>query len=90
MFPRPLHCAGSWARGGAPSRSPSRYYTEGVYQSGPSSPGTDGWQRVDHAVLLVGWGEEKGVKCAPAAELCSRGESAASSPGVLGRSKALF
>ena len=64
MFPRPLHCAGSWARGGAPSRSPSRYYTEGVYQSGPSSPGTDGWQRVDHAVLLVGWGEEKGVKCA--------------------------
>jgi cathepsin C len=37
------------------------YYSEGIYSSGPSQPGTDGWQRVDHAVLLVGWGEENGV-----------------------------
>jgi cathepsin C len=37
------------------------YYGEGIYSSGPSATGTDGWERVDHAVLLVGWGEEKGV-----------------------------
>lgn len=37
------------------------YYSSGVYSSGPTTPGKDGWQRVDHAVLLVGWGEENGV-----------------------------
>jgi cathepsin C len=56
-----LHTNGPFVVGVEP-KDDFMYYTEGVYQSGPSSPGTDGWQRVDHAVLLVGWGEEKGVK----------------------------
>jgi len=34
------------------------YYNSGVYKSGPQPHSADGWQRVDHAVLLVGWGQE--------------------------------
>lgn len=36
------------------------YYNSGVYKSVPDSH-TE-WERVDHAVLLVGYGEEKGQK----------------------------
>merc|ERR1719171_3240734 len=44
------------------------FYSGGVFSQpkfGPSAPlrtsGTE-WQQVDHAVLLVGWGEELGQK----------------------------
>merc|ERR1719356_1234178 len=42
------------------------FYSEGIYKS--STPvnlfhaGDQEWERVDHAVLLVGWGEEKGQR----------------------------
>jgi len=43
------------------------FYSEGIYKSpNPSKPlvttGAQDWERVDHAVLLVGWGEEAGKK----------------------------
>jgi cathepsin C len=38
------------------------YYSEGIYKSGAMKHSPDGWQRVDHAVLVTGWGEENGVK----------------------------
>ena len=38
------------------------YYSEGIYESGAMKHSPDGWQRVDHAVLLTGWGEENGKK----------------------------
>lgn len=37
------------------------FYAGGVYTSGPTKLNM-GWQKVDHAVLLVGWGEEFGQK----------------------------
>jgi cathepsin C len=49
---------------GVEPQSDFMYYTEGIYKSSPA-PIVDpahGWSRVDHAVLLVGWGEENGVK----------------------------
>jgi len=40
------------------------YYTEGIYQGEllPQIEKTDGWQEMQHAVLLVGYGEENGLK----------------------------
>jgi len=43
------------------------FYSEGIYKSpNPAKPllrpGEQEWERVDHAVLLVGWGEEAGQK----------------------------
>jgi cathepsin C len=41
------------------------FYSEGIYKSSTpkdSHPGPKEWERVDHAVLLVGWGEENGQK----------------------------
>ena len=40
------------------------YYPEGIYEGELLQPieQSDGWQEMQHAVLLVGWGEEKGVK----------------------------
>lgn len=40
------------------------YYTEGVYQGPTLEPieKSDGWQEMQHAVLLVGWGEDNGLK----------------------------
>lgn len=42
------------------------FYSEGIYRSATSvnllHTGTQEWERVDHAVLLVGWGEENGTK----------------------------
>merc|ERR1719198_2321443 len=40
------------------------YYMEGVYSGSHMVPiqDSDGWQEMQHAVLLVGWGEEKGQK----------------------------
>eukprot|EP00397_Hematodinium_sp_SG-2012_P028593 GEMP01030119.1.p1 GENE.GEMP01030119.1~~GEMP01030119.1.p1 ORF type:complete len:440 (+),score=127.24 GEMP01030119.1:371-1690(+) len=37
------------------------YYSDGIYKSGPESVHQE-WERVDHAVLLVGYGEEAGQK----------------------------
>mmetsp|Transcript_42522 Transcript_42522/g.102441 ORF Transcript_42522/g.102441 Transcript_42522/m.102441 type:complete len:543 (-) Transcript_42522:142-1770(-) len=37
------------------------YYSGGVFDSG-ATPMPKEWQQVDHAVLLVGWGEEAGQK----------------------------
>merc|ERR1719265_2813605 len=43
------------------------FYSEGIYKSTSAGPkplvhdvGPQEWERVDHAVLLVGWGEENG------------------------------
>jgi cathepsin C len=48
------------------------FYSEGIYRSPQKAPSTrrqqapgsfdEEWEQVDHAVLLVGWGEEKGQK----------------------------
>jgi len=45
------------------------FYSEGIYKSTkalkllqPNKNLDEEWERVDHAVLLVGWGEENGVK----------------------------
>jgi len=41
------------------------FYSEGIYKSakpGPKFHAGQEWQKVDHAVLLVGWGEEQGQK----------------------------
>merc|ERR1719506_253605 len=48
------------------------FYSDGIYRTGglnkTAAVGLRGprvsepWQKVDHAVLLVGWGEEDGVK----------------------------
>jgi len=43
------------------------FYSEGIYKSATSSVNmlhgvNQEWERVDHAVLLVGWGEENGQK----------------------------
>jgi cathepsin C len=40
------------------------YYTEGIYKGADMKPieKTDGWLEMQHGVLLVGWGEEDGVK----------------------------
>jgi cathepsin C len=38
------------------------YYSDGIYESGSMTHSPDGWQRVDHAVLVTGWGEENGKK----------------------------
>jgi len=40
------------------------YYSEGIYEGELLQPieKSDGWQEMQHAVLLVGWGEDKGVK----------------------------
>jgi len=43
------------------------FYSAGIYKSPTASkplvhPGDREWERVDHAVLLVGWGEEAGKK----------------------------
>mmetsp|Transcript_14422 Transcript_14422/g.31872 ORF Transcript_14422/g.31872 Transcript_14422/m.31872 type:complete len:505 (+) Transcript_14422:81-1595(+) len=37
------------------------YYQKGIYSSLPESQAQE-WQQVDHAILVVGWGEDKGVK----------------------------
>merc|ERR1719310_2162039 len=45
------------------------FYSDGIYKSDKSKPGqpwkatdTEKWYKVDHAVVVVGWGEEDGVK----------------------------
>jgi len=38
------------------------YYNKGIYKSRHGDPIHQEWQRVDHAVLLVGYGEENGQK----------------------------
>jgi cathepsin C len=40
------------------------YYMEGIYSGSKMEPiqESDGWQEMQHAVLLVGWGEENGEK----------------------------
>merc|ERR1719199_1727483 len=40
------------------------YYMDGVYSGAHMQPieASDGWQEMQHAVLLVGWGEENGEK----------------------------
>jgi cathepsin C len=38
------------------------YYHGGVYTTVPNQRSDSGWERVDHAVLLVGFGEERGRK----------------------------
>ena len=41
-----------------------RYYMDGIYSGAHMKPiqETDGWQEMQHAVLLVAWGEENGQK----------------------------
>jgi len=39
------------------------FYSEGIYKSAPKNhSANEEWQQVDHAVLLVGYGEENGAK----------------------------
>jgi cathepsin C len=38
------------------------YYSEGIYSSGHDIPRDGAWVKVDHGVLMMGWGEEKGMK----------------------------
>lgn len=47
-------------------KSDFMFYSGGIYQSGADlvhhDPAVGEWEKVDHGVLLVGWGEEKHVK----------------------------
>jgi len=47
-------------------KSDFMFYSGGIYQSGTDlvhhDPAMGEWEKVDHGVLLVGWGQEKGVK----------------------------
>jgi cathepsin C len=59
-----LHQNGPLVLGLEPSED-FMFYSEGVYKSSTNSKPTiiqspQEWERVDHAVLLVGWGEENG------------------------------
>ena len=56
-----LHDNGPFVVGVEP-KDDFMYYSDGIYQSGSMQHSPDGWQRVDHAVLVTGWGEENGVK----------------------------
>merc|ERR1719409_2639265 len=44
------------------------FYESGIYKSAGTpnlmhhNPGVGEWERVDHAIVLVGWGEENGQK----------------------------
>lgn len=55
-----LHARGPIVVSFEPS-SDFMYYGGGVFDSGATAMPND-WQQVDHAVLLVGWGEEAGQK----------------------------
>lgn len=47
-------------------KSDFMFYSGGIYQSGTDlvhhDPAVGEWEKVDHGVLLIGWGEEKKVK----------------------------
>jgi cathepsin C len=38
------------------------WYSAGIYSSGQDIPRTGDWIKVDHGVLMIGWGEESKVK----------------------------
>eukprot|EP00746_Dinoflagellata_sp_MGD_P144784 gnl/MRDRNA2_/MRDRNA2_77480_c0_seq1.p1 gnl/MRDRNA2_/MRDRNA2_77480_c0~~gnl/MRDRNA2_/MRDRNA2_77480_c0_seq1.p1 ORF type:complete len:514 (-),score=81.24 gnl/MRDRNA2_/MRDRNA2_77480_c0_seq1:216-1757(-) len=38
------------------------WYSQGIYSSGQDIPKTGDWVKVDHGVLMIGWGEENSVK----------------------------
>jgi len=63
-----LHSNGPLVMGVEPTED-FMFYSEGVYKSTKAAKAPQQnknaeteWERVDHAVLLVGWGEEKGQK----------------------------
>mmetsp|Transcript_150718 Transcript_150718/g.281059 ORF Transcript_150718/g.281059 Transcript_150718/m.281059 type:complete len:550 (-) Transcript_150718:65-1714(-) len=63
MIKEELHKNGPLVLGLEPTED-FMFYSEGVYKSTvPQQHAADQeWERVDHAVLLVGWGEEQGKK----------------------------
>jgi len=38
------------------------WYEKGIYSSGHDVPANGDWVKVDHGVMMIGWGEEAGVK----------------------------
>eukprot|EP00421_Protoceratium_reticulatum_P014793 CAMPEP_0168385318 /NCGR_PEP_ID=MMETSP0228-20121227/14860_1 /TAXON_ID=133427 /ORGANISM="Protoceratium reticulatum, Strain CCCM 535 (=CCMP 1889)" /LENGTH=549 /DNA_ID=CAMNT_0008398503 /DNA_START=89 /DNA_END=1738 /DNA_ORIENTATION=+ len=60
-----LHRGGPLVLGLEPAED-FMFYSEGIYKSSTPvnllHPGGQEWEKVDHAVLLVGWGEENGQK----------------------------